>query len=66
MKKVKFKINGKPVTDLQAFCKDRKLVYASFRKAIARAKAGIKKEDGTWKTPPSNECHCRGYFIIRL
>ena len=64
--KNKFKINGAPVPVLKDWCEDKKLVYSSFLKAIRRAKKGVKNEDGTWKKSPSNECHYRGYFIIRL
>jgi len=53
--KIKFRINGKPVENLQAFCKIRNLSYVTFRQAIRRAKLN-----------GSNECHTLGFYVIRL
>jgi len=55
MAKNKYIINGKPVSDLRAFCKDRKLAYVTFRQAIRRA-----------KLKGSNECYPLGFHVIRL
>ena len=66
MKKTKYLINNQPVKNLRAWCKERKLNHQTFTKAIYRAKKGVKNADETWKIPPSNECCCLGYFIIRL
>ena len=53
--KIKFRINNQPVTDLQAWCEKRNLVYVTFRQALRRA-----------KLKGSNECYPRGFHVIKL
>jgi len=53
--KTKYLINNLPVQNLAQWCKSRGLLIGTFDKAIHRAKA-----------KGSNECHCLGFYVIRL